>query len=447
MRPKPNVSWAGVCLLLLQGAGATLFAADAPSRQPSAGVPRSVTSGARGGPAFPFRAAYAADTGGSGHQERNLLTLPRQRLVSGDRFSADIRVYDDGGYDYYFNVFWNHSLPLPGELALYDAGKHWLRDLTASMGGPRRTPAPKDWTPIQAPGYAGTVIDCGALSVPAGTYYVQAIFFGSLIHPTPDRNADGWPAIDDQSELMRSEAIPITVVAPEAVRSVPRKNASRLRPTSKTPAMKPTALGVSPLVPQGMLGGVTALPDQDYPFRDGYPIPKLGSWGHSGHSVLSLPSRLLRQGQRFNVDIRLYNDGGVGDFFNVYWNGLLPLPGGLALYDGRKRFVCDLLTNSGGSRVTTDRGAWTGIPTSCFAGMVFSASLPSLSGLGAPFHPLPAGTYYVQVIYAPLAVAPPDVNMFFSKFIRGDAPSGGQADASPSREEFRSNAVKVTVVD
>ena len=410
MRRMPAVLGLGVCLLLLPGGGRPC-AADAPP-------PPSVT-GAQG-PAFPFRAGYPADTGGSGHQERNLLSLPRQRLASGDTFSADVRVYDEGGYDYYFNVFWDRRLPLPGELALYDAQKHWLRDLTASTHVARREPKPSDWTPIQAPGYIGTVVDCGALSVPPGLYYVQAIFFGSLIHPPPDRSAEGWPALDDQNELMRSEAIPLTVVAPEAVGAAPREKGAH----GPNP---PAAVGGSPFAPQGAQGGVSSLPNPDYPFRDSYPIPKSDSWGHSGHGVLSLPIRILHPGQPFNVDVRVYNDGGSDDFFNVFWNGLLPQPGGLALYDGRKRFVCDLLRNSGGSRRRPESGDWTGIEASGYAGRAFSVSLPSLSGLGDPVRPLPAGTYYLQVIFVSGAVAPPH--------------------AFGTAEAFRSNAVEVMVVD
>ena len=64
------------------------------------------------------------------------------------------------------------------------------------------------------------------------------------------------------------------------------------------------------------------------------------------------------------MDIRLYNDSGdLQNFYNLYWNRFIPLPGCLALYDANKHYVCDLLDNSeSGSATGIGPGAWFPIP-------------------------------------------------------------------------------------
>lgn len=173
-----------------------------------------------------------------------------------------------------------------------------------------------------------------------------------------------------------------------------------------------------------------------YPFREAYSLAPVGSY--FAHAVLSVTSMQLRQptsgaipadGQ-FSVDIRLCNDSpSAGSFYNLTWNGLIPQPGHLALYDANKHHVCDLLGgNTAGSRQTIASHDWSIVPGSGYTGVVLNISLPYLSD-----RVIPPGKYFLQVVYLARFIHPfseSKTSLFYD---------------SDNTELFRSNAVPITV--
>lgn len=200
------------------------------------------------------------------------------------------------------------------------------------------------------------------------------------------------------------------------------------------PATVPTEQKPSPLVPT-LPGDALVGSDRGYPFRDAYAFAPDGYPRY--HAVLSVAQTRLRQVQMGTapseeeaaMDIRLYNDSGDRhSFYNVDWNRLIPLPGCLALYDANKHYVCDLLEAGPGSRASIGEWNWLAIPAAGYMGKTVYASLPYPS-----YKIVPAGIYYLQVIYHPCAVQSPSE----AKYIHYDDYS----------ELFRSNVVLITVVD
>ncbi len=197
-------------------------------------------------------------------------------------------------------------------------------------------------------------------------------------------------------------------------------------------------IGQKPSSPTEVLPGDALIgSDRVYPFRDAYTLVPYGHpMVHALLSVAQTRMRQVRQGgnpsgeELFAVDIRLYNDDGdQRSFYNVDWDRLIPLPGCLALYDAHKHYVCDLLDNSmGGSAAPVGAGAWFGIPAEGYMGKTVYASLPYPS-----YKVVPAGTYYLQVIYHSSVIQPPSKakNIHYGDYT----------------ELFRSNVVTITVVD
>lgn len=205
-------------------------------------------------------------------------------------------------------------------------------------------------------------------------------------------------------------------------------------PALAAPVTVPAGQKPSLLVPT-LPGDALVGSDRVYPFRESYAFAPDGYPKY--HAVLSVTKTRMRQvpmgtapsEEESAVDIRLYNDSGDRhSFYNVDWNRLIPLPGCLALYDVNKHYVCDLLEAGPGSRASIGEWNWLAIPAAGYMGKTVYASLPYPS-----YKIIPAGIYYLQVIYHPCAVQPPSE----AKYIHYDDYS----------ELFRSNVVPITVVD
>jgi hypothetical protein len=159
-----------------------------------------------------------------------------------------------------------------------------------------------------------------------------------------------------------------------------------------------------------------------------------------GRGVLVVDSRKALAGERINVTLT-YENGGAGHaFFNPFFNGLLPYPGTILIYDSQKRYVADLLNPVAGSRRTPNSTDWVYIPGSeGFVGAKLRVRLPkvSLGGDGPA-----AGKYYLQAIYFRAFVefdrhTPPDMTLeqgmhFYDDFDR--------------TELFRSNVVEIELL-
>ena len=117
-----------------------------------------------------------------------------------------------------------------------------------------------------------------------------------------------------------------------------------------------------------------------------------------GHALLSAPAA-VKLGEKFDIDIRFYNNGGGEYFYNPFFNRLIPLPAQLAIFDSEKKYLGDLIAWQGGSQVGVSASCWTSIPSGGYVGIrlrSFTAGyIPSLP----PPRKFGAGDYYLQMIY------------------------------------------------
>jgi hypothetical protein len=177
--------------------------------------------------AYPFRDGYPY-TSGPLHVpiEHAVLTVPdtqfRQALLtqhSIPTFPVDIRLYNDQG-DLFYNVFWNRLIPLPGHLALYDADKRYIMDLTQFSGGSRVmvdwNNASDLWIRIPIGDYVGATVEVSLpyptyRRIPPGTYYLQVIYTqNAVLQPGDLKKPSGLT--DNDPVTFRSNAVKIMVV-------------------------------------------------------------------------------------------------------------------------------------------------------------------------------------------------------------------------------------------
>ena len=159
----------------------------------------------------------------------------KERVLKQDaQFGVDIRVDDLGGRADLYNPSWNGLLALPGEVALYDRAMHYVGDMDRSIlvapgsttppnmprysemwSGSRRRAGSYDWGTIFAHSYMGTTVTVHMPAVLPGLYHVQVIYFKSLTALAPVEGQTSTPhsALDERSELFRSNVVDVTVVA------------------------------------------------------------------------------------------------------------------------------------------------------------------------------------------------------------------------------------------
>jgi hypothetical protein len=126
-----------------------------------------------------------------------------------------------------YNWQFNGLIPLPGQLAIYDAEKQYIGDLMAITSGSRKTITDDDWTflygetwlskPLgfRAGFVPGTKYDHIENPIPLGTYYIQLILYRAFVSPNPFRTVgEKWDFYEtfDRSALCRSNALKIEIV-------------------------------------------------------------------------------------------------------------------------------------------------------------------------------------------------------------------------------------------
>lgn len=181
--------------------------------------------------AYPFREAYALVSYGSPTAHALLSVTPadlRQPMIGGKppngQFSVDLRIYNDSGDEReFYNLIWSRLIPEPGRLALYDVNKHYVCDLFESMSGSRRTTSAYDWRRIPAFGYIGVTVQVSLpyqsfVVIPPGKYFLQVIYLARAVQPV---SASETSLFDygDNTELFRSNAVPITITSPLSAQS------------------------------------------------------------------------------------------------------------------------------------------------------------------------------------------------------------------------------------
>ena len=156
------------------------------------------------------------------HRGHAVLSVEKQEIVAGERFSVDIRFVNDSGGWFFYNPFFSRLLPVPGELVLYDSDHKYVKGFLDFKGGSRRGVKSSDWVLIPSGSYVGTRA-CSARIEKAGTYYLQMVYYKVFISPRPDRLQGNPPKTESEriqefykdfsrEELFRSNVVKITVV-------------------------------------------------------------------------------------------------------------------------------------------------------------------------------------------------------------------------------------------
>jgi hypothetical protein len=201
--------------------------------------------------------------------------------------------------------------------------------------------------------------------------------------------------------------------------------------------------------------GQTLLADPAPAERGGADIPfveksDLNRGSRRGYATLTLNQTTLKLGERFSADIRFTNTSGGDCFYNPLFSRLTFLPARLAIFDSRKAYLGDLLLWEGGSWRGPSAMDWQWVPGDCYVGTIIghlTAGYVPGTESGVLGHPLPAGEYYLQVIYFnafiagnpermgsnPLKDLPIHLAEFQKNFDRG--------------ELFRSNVVRVVFAE
>lgn len=124
----------------------------------------------------------------------------------------------------------------------------------------------------------------------------------------------------------------------------------------------------------------------------------LKSGASAGVATLMVEKSTVKLGEKFTVDIRFFNSGCGDDFYNTFFNPLIPFPAQLAIYDGDKKYLGDLLAWEKFSQISVTASNWTSIASDSYVGSILG---PFTAGNFPPNGPgkIPAGDYYIQMIY------------------------------------------------
>lgn len=167
---------------------------------------------------------------------------------------------------------------------------------------------------------------------------------------------------------------------------------------------------------------------------------------YQGKATISVQHVKIARGADVALDARYINHG-VPYLFNPYFNRLTDQPAILAIFDSEKHYIGDLRRQVLGSYVRPGIGDWVQIPAGGYAGVTlgFTAGMvPGTQFMGRG-NELPAGKYYVQLIYR---------RSFATKApTRGDSATIEPNDLDAwfrhgaALDLFRSNILEIELVD
>lgn len=181
---------------------------------------------------YPFRDAYGYSQNGfpKAHAvltvSQAIIQQTRQDEAPGnDYFTADIRLYNDGGDAIScYNLYYDPLIPMPARLALYDSQKRYVCDLLERTQGSQKSIAARDWAEVPAFCYLGRLLGASLpypsyKVIPPGDYYLQVIYLPRLIQTFLESSKSHAFDFSEHTELFRSNAVPITVVDQAAVKT------------------------------------------------------------------------------------------------------------------------------------------------------------------------------------------------------------------------------------
>jgi len=176
---------------------------------------------------FPFREESQL-TSHEGEARYVTLALGDSLFRLGELYKVDYTSYNGLENCWVYNWAFNSLVPLPGQLAIYDADKKYIGDLIAFTGGSRRTVEASDWVFLfdgshvgrtirfRAGLVPGTKYDSINSMLPAGHYFIQLILYRAFLSNNPfSIEGDGKPDFVqtfDRSEAIRSNVIAIDIL-------------------------------------------------------------------------------------------------------------------------------------------------------------------------------------------------------------------------------------------
>lgn len=148
------------------------------------------------------------------------LSVSTNVMSAGARYTASLVFINSSTGSTLYNPFFNDLLPLPAQLALYDADHVYIRDLWLFTGGSRRGGTPNDWAFVPTGGHAGCSKSFRLSDrLAPGTYFLQAIYYRAFITLGPPLTGtlslDQYRAFD-YAELFRSNLVEVKITKGEA---------------------------------------------------------------------------------------------------------------------------------------------------------------------------------------------------------------------------------------
>jgi hypothetical protein len=174
----------------------------------------------------------------------------------------------------------------------------------------------------------------------------------------------------------------------------------------------------------------------------------LNTGAYRGYCLISVKKSQIEIGKEFSVDICFTNIGGGDDFYNPFFDRLIPLSAMLAIYNSKMEYIGDLLFRDGGSQKTVTSTDWQFIPSGCYVGtqLIFTAGyIPGTPNV-VTSNLLPPGEYYLQMIYYKTFI---DVNPYrlISNPPKNEKTIIREFYKSFNRDVlFRSNSVKIILI-
>ena len=159
------------------------------------------------------------------------------------------------------------------------------------------------------------------------------------------------------------------------------------------------------------------------------------SSGERGRVEITLQGTTLRRGELAEIDYTFFDRSSSYWVYNWNFNRLIPLPGQLAIYDSEKKYVGDVISWEGGSRMGVGDRDWLLLHQGEHVGTAigFRVGYVPFTRYG----PLPPGKYFLQLIL---------YKAFFSinpSYLIGD----NKPNFYDTSEGIRSNALGVDLVD
>lgn len=169
------------------------------------------------------------------------------------------------------------------------------------------------------------------------------------------------------------------------------------------------------------------------------------SWAQGKCAITVANPRIVR-GQRFEIDVR-YDNHQLTTVFNPFFHPLTHQPAILGIFDSERQYIGDLLDRELGSFRGPSLRDWVSIGAQGYAGRKLTSIAGAVPGTdyNRQGHFLPAGKYYLQMIYRRSFAISPPARTENGEFDRDDYARWWEEHKKLDR--FRSNILEIELLD